>query len=137
MAGTPCIAASRAAPTVPEMYAVYPRLYPRLIPDTTRSGSGFRMFRMATLTVVAGVAVNPIAFSPFGSVRSSRRIGSLVTIECPFPLWFSDGPTMITWPIAWRICATAASPGARTPSSLLIRIRYGGGLLRADRDEQP
>ena len=60
------------------------------MPGHDESGSGFRMFRMAMLTVVAGVAVRPIAFRPFGSVRSSRRIGSLVTIECPLPLWFSD-----------------------------------------------
>ena len=61
------------------------------MPDTTRSGRGFRMLRIATLTVVAGVAVRPIARSPFGSVRSSRNTGSLVTIECPLPLWFSAG----------------------------------------------
>ena len=38
------------------------------------------------LTVLAGVAVRPMAFMPFGSVRSSRKTGSLVTIECPLPL---------------------------------------------------
>ena len=97
------------------------------MPDTTRSGRGVTMFRMATLTVLAGVAVSPIARSPFGSVRSSRTIGSLVTIECPLPLWFSAGATMMTSPIACSRCAMAAMPGARTPSSLLTRMRYGGG----------
>ena len=81
------------------------------------------MLRMATLTVLAGVAVRPMAFSPFGSVRSSRKTGSVVTIEWPLPLWFSAGATMMTSPMACRICATAAMPGARTPSSLLTRMR--------------
>src|SRR5689334_2413256 len=88
------------------------------------------MLRMAMLTVVAGVAVSPMARMPFGSVRSSRNTGSLVTMECPLPLWFSAGATMWTSPMAWRICATAAMPGARTPSSLATRIRYGGGSGR-------
>ena len=56
------------------------------MPDTTRSGFGVTMLRIATLTVVAGVAVSEIAFKPFGSVRSSRNTGSVVTIECPLPL---------------------------------------------------
>src|SRR3990167_7016688 len=30
-------------------------------------------------------------------------------------------------PSGWSACATASSPGARTPSSLLIRMRYGRG----------
>src|SRR5215510_13195438 len=38
---------------------------------------------------------------------------------------------MMTWPIAWSVCATIAMPGARTPSSLLIRMRYGSGCGRA------
>src|SRR5688572_206815 len=98
------------------------------MPLTTRSGNGFRMFRMATLTVLAGVAVSPIAFKPFGSVRSSRKIASrFVEMECPAPLEFSAGATIDTSPIACRICASAAMPGARTPSSLLTRIRYAGG----------
>jgi hypothetical protein len=63
---------SRAAPTVPDRYDDEPRFIPRLIPETTRSGFALRIFLMATLTVVAGVAVRPMARSPFGSVRSSR-----------------------------------------------------------------
>jgi hypothetical protein len=58
------------------------------------------MLLIATLTVVAGVAVKLIAFSPLGKVRSAWNIGSVVTIECPLPLWFSAGATMMTWPIA-------------------------------------
>ena len=61
---------------------------------------------MAMLTVLAGVALRPIAFMPFGSVRSSRKTGSVVMIECPLPLWFCDGATMITVPMACRIEAT-------------------------------
>src|ERR1051325_6410507 len=37
---------------------------------------------------------------------------------------------MKTSPIACSVCATMAIPGARTPSSLLIRMRYGGGCGR-------
>ena len=37
------------------------------------------------LIVLAGVAVSPIAFNPFGSVRSCRKIGSAMVIECPLP----------------------------------------------------
>src|SRR5688572_7371094 len=88
------------------------------------------MLRSAMLIVVTGVAVRPMAFIPFGSVMSSRKIGSLVTIEWPFPLWFSAGATIVTSPIACSTCASAARPGARTPSSLLTRIRYGGGGCR-------
>jgi hypothetical protein len=71
------------------------------------------MLRIATLTVLAGVAVSPIALSPFGSVRSSLKIASLlVEIECPAPLWLSAGATIVTSPMACRICASAAIPGA-------------------------
>ena len=58
------------------------------------------MFLIAMLTVLAGVAVSPMAGSPFGSVRSSRNTVSDVMIECPFPVWFSAGPTMMGVPIA-------------------------------------
>jgi hypothetical protein len=59
------------------------------------------MLRIATLTVLAGVAVSPIALRPFGSVRSSRMIASFaVEIECPAPLEFSAGATIDTSPIA-------------------------------------
>src|SRR5688572_22007163 len=86
------------------------------------------MFLIATFTVLAGVAVRPIALRPFGSVSSSRMIAWLaVEMECPAPLEFSAGATIDTSPIACRICASAAMPGAFTPSSLLTRIRYGGG----------
>ncbi len=58
------------------------------------------MLLIATFTVVAGVAVSEIALSPFGKVRSVRKTGSVVTIECPLPLWLSAGATIVTWPIA-------------------------------------
>src|SRR5688572_24831887 len=127
IAGMPCRAASRAAPTVPETSLDRPRLYSVLTPDTTRSGRGITMFLTAMLTTLAGVAVSPIAGSPFGSVKSSRKTVSDVMIECPFPVWLSAGPTMMGVPIAWSAWATAAIPGARTPSSLTTRMRYGGG----------
>src|SRR5688572_28558607 len=123
----PCRAASRAAPTVPETSVDRPRLYSVLTPDTTRSGRGITMFLTAMLTTLAGVAVSPIAGSPFGSVKSSRKTVSDVMIECPFPVWLSAGPTMMGVPIAWSAWATAAIPGARTPSTLTTRMRYGGG----------
>jgi hypothetical protein len=34
------------------------------------------MFFSATLTVLAGVALRPIAFSPFGNVSSSRTMAA-------------------------------------------------------------
>src|SRR3970040_400319 len=70
IAGIPCAAASRAAPTVPATWVDRPRLYSVLTPDTTRWGRGMTMFLTAILTVLAGVAVRPIAGSPLGNVRS-------------------------------------------------------------------
>ena len=81
------------------------------------------MFASAMNMVVAGVVLSPMARSPPGSVRSSRNTGSIVTTEWLFPLCTSDGATTITSPSAFSACASAASPGARTPSSLLIRMR--------------
>src|SRR5262245_56150621 len=50
-----------------------------------------------------------------------------MVIECPLPLWLSSGATTITSPSAFSDWASARIPGARTPSSLLTRMRYVDG----------
>ncbi len=54
-AGTPRVTASRAAPTVPDTPARGPMFWPKLIPDTTRSGRKDRpWWATAQITVSAG-----------------------------------------------------------------------------------
>jgi len=55
MLGTPRSAPSSAPDTVPEYVTSSPRLYPLLMPDTTRSGSPWNSFVMAMLTQSVGV----------------------------------------------------------------------------------
>ena len=54
-AGMPRAAAARAAPTVPEMSTAGPRFWPKLMPDTTRSGvKSMPCWSMAQMMVSAG-----------------------------------------------------------------------------------
>ena len=89
-----------------------------MIPDTTRSGAGFTMLLSATLIVLAGVAVSPIAFNPLGSVRSCRKIGSAMVIEWPLPDWFSAGATMID--LADRLERLGDRGKTRRPDPIVI-----------------
>ena len=58
MAGTLWIAASKAAPTVPEVSrSSIPRLGPMFIPDTSKSGMRFRILFTAIKKESAGVPV--------------------------------------------------------------------------------
>src|SRR5690242_16954439 len=135
-AGTPCAAAVRAAPTVPECMTPRPRFGPLLIPDSTNRGLKPNASRVAAKAMKAGVARTAYAAieaaTPGSSVRSiSIRLPSQTPDSAdPLPEASPAGAAMTgSRPAAAAAAARCHSPSLATPSSLVTSTRGRAGSL--------
>ena len=120
------MAASIAAPTVPEICATAPRFSPRLTPEITRSGGCPAISTLIpSRTASAGV---PLTLEPnrwpCSERTSSTRNGSREVSAWLEPLRSWSGATTVTSASSVRISlAKATKPSARMPSSLVRKMR--------------
>jgi hypothetical protein len=120
----PYAAAVNAAPTVPECRIARPALAPRLMPDTTSSGAGPKVSRVASTTMYAGEAATPYAgMSPKSLRVIATRPSSVYALSAALtPLASSEGAATTTSnpSSAW---ASVRIPGEWIPSSLVTSTR--------------
>ena len=114
MAFTPYIAASMAAPTVPEYSVSVPRLLPWFMPDTTRSGhspiSCMPSFAQSEGVPLIAYAVTSSSLSSV--TRSALSPNSLHVKEWLAPLRCTLGAAMVTSCFSCRATASARMPAA-------------------------
>src|SRR5262245_63754997 len=83
--------ATFAAPTVPDVPMAGPGFWPKLMPDTTRSGLTPSL-SIATPTASAGVPATDVAGMPLIVVTDCVVTGPAVVLSAT-PLWFVAGAT--------------------------------------------
>src|SRR5262245_33567630 len=128
IAGMPCRAAHSAAPTVPERLTSWPTFWPKLMPETTRSGGCGRASSTPYSTESAGNPATAVA-GKAPAVDDGVTLKGVVVRLSPVPLWLAAGAITVTSRLGFpAICWSRASmPGAPTPSSLVTRTRNGAG----------
>ena len=96
--GIPKLAASSAAPTVPDVVSsAWPMLKPVFIPEIIRSGFSSIISNNPRVTASVGVPLTPYAMLPSFKILSLTLNGSYNVNACPIPLcWVSGATTTVS-----------------------------------------
>ena len=122
MAGRPKVAASKAAPNVPEYNILVPKLNPRLIPEITKSNVAF-MPSTANRTQSAGEESTVYTFISGSSKDASFTSNAFrISMQWLFALCSYFGTTTVTSPNCFAHFANGSNTSDEMLSSFVINI---------------